>query len=185
MVDYEVITNHQFVATATAPSPLLPSPSRPTLPRKRRCVPLTLPLFLPPLAGGDPVETVDYEVIANGQVLATATAPPGATVSLQVPSPRLWSPASPALYDLRVTAGADTVLGYFGMRSFSVGHESGAGAEGVVRPLLNGEPIFLAGWLDQVRSAAYLDKGELKPTEEERTPTPICPHALPKKYRRI
>jgi hypothetical protein len=89
---------------------------------------------------------VDYDILAGGQVLARATAPPGVTVSLRVPSPRLWSPASPTLYDLRVTAGGDTVLGYFGMRSFHVGH-----ADGVVRPILNGEPTFLAGWLDQVQ----------------------------------
>lgn len=115
----------------------------------------------PRLAGGTPVESVDYEVIVDGAVLAKATAPPGASVALRMPSPRLWSPASPTLYDLRVTAGGDTVLGYFGMRSFSVGRDN---ADGVVRPMLNGQPTFMAGWLDQVRrSRRYVRSPGQKP----------------------
>lgn len=102
------------------------------------------------IQGGAPVERVMYEVLsANGKVLASASAPPGASVSMYVPSPRLWSPASPILYDLRVRAGNDTVFSYFGMRTFEVAlpHQEAPG--GIVRPILNGRPIFLAGWLDQ------------------------------------
>jgi beta-galactosidase/beta-glucuronidase len=61
-----------------------------------------------------------------------------------VPSPKLWSPDSPTLYNLTVTMGADQVTSYTGFRTISKGV-----VDGVVRPLLNGEFIFMFGTLDQ------------------------------------
>jgi len=61
-----------------------------------------------------------------------------------VPSPRLWSPDSPTLYNLTVTMGDDQVTSYTGFRTISKGV-----MDGVVRPLLNGEFIFMFGTLDQ------------------------------------
>ena len=34
---------------------------------------------------------------------------PGAAVKIEIPSPELWTPASPHLYDLRITAATDSV----------------------------------------------------------------------------
>lgn len=63
-----------------------------------------------------------------------------------VPSPKLWSPESPFLYNMTVTAGADSVDGYFGMREVKLGKD----AAGTTRPMINGKFRFLAGFLDQV-----------------------------------
>ena len=67
------------------------------------------------------------------------------TVRIPVPQPRLWSPEHPELYSLRIEAGEDVVESYFAMRSFGVGKD----AEGTTRLLLNGEPYFFNGVLDQ------------------------------------
>ena len=67
------------------------------------------------------------------------------TLSLRVPAPALWSPGSPALYDLELTAGADRVRSYFGIRE--VGRSKDAA--GHWRLTLNGAPIFHWGTLDQ------------------------------------
>ena len=39
-------------------------------------------------------------------------------VRIPVKNPRLWSPETPELYDLRIEAGDDVVESYFAMRSF-------------------------------------------------------------------
>jgi len=68
----------------------------------------------------------------------------GKVVTVTVPSPKLWSPDSPTLYDLKVSARDDSVLAYFGLRTFVLGEVAGS-----VHPLLNGVYTFLAGFLDQ------------------------------------
>ena len=66
-------------------------------------------------------------------------------VRIPVKNPRLWSPEQPALYQMRIEAGEDTVESYFAMRSFGVGTDD----KGKARLLLNGEPYFFNGILDQ------------------------------------
>ena len=66
-------------------------------------------------------------------------------MELEVPHPDLWSPATPALYDLRLELQnpegvLDTVGSYFGFRSIST--KNG-------KVFLNGEPIYLKTVLDQ------------------------------------
>ena len=39
-------------------------------------------------------------------------------------SPKLWSPESPFLYNMTVTAGVDSVGSYFGMREVALGKDS-------------------------------------------------------------
>lgn len=74
------------------------------------------------------------------------------TLSVYPHRPRAWSPEDPHLYDCAVSlepmggAPADTVHTYFGLRSISRGRWDGRPHEYV---LLNGEPVYLRGALDQ------------------------------------
>jgi beta-galactosidase/beta-glucuronidase len=69
---------------------------------------------------------------------------------LKLPEMKTWSPASPFLYDLRITVFADgkkvdEVKSYFGMRKISLGKD----AKGITRLCLNNQPLFEFGPLDQ------------------------------------
>jgi hypothetical protein len=91
------------------------------------------------------------EAIATGngrEYRATGTV--GQELRLAIPSPRLWGPDDPFLYDLRVTLrdGArelDRVDSYFGMRTIALGTDR----NGFRRIMLNGAPMFQVGPLDQ------------------------------------
>lgn len=73
-------------------------------------------------------------------------------ITLPVPQPRLWSPETPYLYeielDLEAASGGarDCVATYFGMRTIGRGAWNGNAWEYI---LLNGEPVYLRGALDQ------------------------------------
>ncbi len=86
----------------------------------------------------------------DGDVVATTSSEPGGELELKIADPKLWSPDSPFLYDLRLTlVGAgrtiDTVRSYCGMRKISLGK----GSDGILRLFLNGKPLFQYGPLDQ------------------------------------
>ena len=57
----------------------------------------------------------------------------------------LWSPEAPNLYDVTITLGDDTVRSYFAMRTVDTGKD----AAGHPCLLLNGQPYFHHGVLDQ------------------------------------
>ncbi|WIJ24062.1 glycoside hydrolase family 2 protein [Devosia sp. RR2S18] len=79
----------------------------------------------------------DGAVVAQAQVTAAAEA----EALLSVPDAKLWSVDTPNLYSLTVDlADADTVTHSFGFRTIET-------AEGKI--LLNGEPIYMRGALDQ------------------------------------
>jgi len=77
-----------------------------------------------------------------------------ATLEVAVPDPKLWSPERPHLYDCTVRlepengagVAADEVRTYFGLRAISRGCWEENPFEYV---LLNGEPVYLRGALDQ------------------------------------
>ncbi len=71
-------------------------------------------------------------------------------VTLAIPNPRLWSPADPFLYNVRITImrggkTIDEVRSYFGMRKISMAPDG----NGIQRMLLNNEFLFQYGPLDQ------------------------------------
>ncbi len=80
-------------------------------------------------------------------------------VRIPVKNPRLWSPETPELYDLRIEAGDDVVESYFAMRSFGVGSDE----KGKARLLLNGKPYFFNGILDQ----GYWPESLMTPPSDE------------------
>lgn len=104
-------------------------------------------------ATGDFTVAASVEEAPGREVARTRVEParPGRPVSLimTIPAPQLWSPDSPFLYNLTVsingTAVADTVRGYFGMRTVALGSTE----SGTRSLLLNGAPFFASGWLDQ------------------------------------
>jgi beta-galactosidase/beta-glucuronidase len=63
---------------------------------------------------------VTFTVMDQGKSVATASGTAGAKVSIPIPSPKLWSTTSPHLYDLEVKMGTDTVVAYFGLRTFEL-----------------------------------------------------------------
>lgn len=92
-------------------------------------------LFVSP-AGADPVPVVDLELSGTD---------PTVHQEVRIPQPRLWSPHDPALYLLRAELFQDgnlidSVSTRFGMRKIEA-------KDGMI--LLNNEPLFVAGALDQ------------------------------------
>ncbi len=93
--------------------------------------------------------TVSATAYAGSNQVATATGAPGQGFYVNIPSPTLWSPTQPFLYDLKVTlmsngAPVDAVMSYFGMRKISLG-----ATNGFVKMLLNNQFVFEFGPLDQ------------------------------------
>ena len=66
-------------------------------------------------------------------------------VEITLPHMIPWTPDTPHLYDVEIIADQDCVKSYFGMRKFSIGKNN----QGHTVPLLNNEPIFYNGLLDQ------------------------------------
>ena len=76
---------------------------------------------------------------------------PGDRIVLTIKKPKLWSPDSPFLYDLKVRLEdnigkkVDEVTGYFGMRKIEVRKDK----KGINRLFLNNKALFQYGPLDQ------------------------------------
>ena len=72
--------------------------------------------------------------------------------------PELWTPDSPHLYSIQISAGEDKVNSYFALRTIEI-----KDIKGQQRICLNGEPIFLHGVLDQ----GYFSDGIYTPACEK------------------
>jgi hypothetical protein len=88
---------------------------------------------------------VAVSVLDNGREIASINGKAGERLTLKLKSPVLWSPDAPHLYQLKVTAGEDTVESYFGLRKISVVKDG----HGVNRLALNNQVLFQYGPLDQ------------------------------------
>ncbi|MCA9150423.1 MAG: glycoside hydrolase family 2, partial [Planctomycetales bacterium] len=106
-----------------------------------------------PTLGGSEVNNVNsqFKVVVrdHGQVVAEGTAHDA--VTLKIPNAKLWSPASPQLYDLEIslldTTGQpiDSVTSYAAIRAVGKAKD----VDGNLRMTLNGQPVFHLGPLDQ------------------------------------
>lgn len=97
--------------------------------------------------------TIEVTAKEPGSLFAkmTAKGTPDEKIAIAIPKPKLWSPDSPFLYDLKVVFKnhqgkvVDQIDSYFGMRKVSLGKDS----KGVTRILFNNKPLFQYGPLDQ------------------------------------
>ena len=92
------------------------------------------------------------EVYDGPTKIGSANGPASDELVVKIPNVKLWSPETPFLYDLKVTASgqrlspqADSVTSYFGMRKIALGKDD----KGVTRMMFNGKPVFQVGPLDQ------------------------------------
>lgn len=93
--------------------------------------------------------TVSAVARIGTNVVGRISGAPGASLLVPVPSPNLWSPTNPFLYDLDVTLSngvtkVDSVVSYFGMRKVSLGTDNG-----FKKIFLNNQFVFEIGPLDQ------------------------------------
>jgi beta-galactosidase/beta-glucuronidase len=90
------------------------------------------------------------KVSVGDEVVGEATGRTGRAISVPVDNPKLWSPESPHLYDLKIelmqdSQIVDTVTSYAGLRKIEVKKDK----SGVNRLMLNSKPLFQYGPLDQ------------------------------------
>lgn len=104
-------------------------------------------------------DTVTAESSVFACPVARASVIPHEEFSLDIPDQKAWSPEEPWLYPVKIRAGQDTVLSYFGMRKVSLE----TGADGICRIYLNNEPYFMNGVLDQ----GYWPDGLYTPASDE------------------
>lgn len=95
-------------------------------------------------------DQLKIEVMNGTAVVASQQTAPSATAVINLKEPKLWSPASPFLYDLKITLlrkgkAVDQVKSYFAMRKVSMAPDK----NGIQRMLINNEFIFQYGPLDQ------------------------------------
>jgi beta-galactosidase/beta-glucuronidase len=117
------------------------------------------------VAGAQSPTTLRVAVLDGEKQLVSLEADSGATLPAKVSNPKLWSPASPQLYDLQVELldaqgkVLDSLKSYAGIRSVGKTRD----ADGHWRFTLNGEVIFHWGPLDQ----GWWPDGLLTPPSDE------------------
>ena len=102
------------------------------------------------LSGQGEGTAVELQAFDGAKQVAAVSGKAGFPIALKIVNPKLWSPDSPFLYDLKVNVQQngkvlDRVTSYFGMRKVSLGKD----AQGFTRILLNNKAIFQYGPLDQ------------------------------------
>lgn len=95
-------------------------------------------------------EVIEVSLFEEGRQVAGAKSVAGLPLRLNVPDARLWSPASPFLYTLKIRLIkegklVDEAASYTAMRKISTKRD----ANGIMRMQLNNENLFHFGMLDQ------------------------------------
>jgi hypothetical protein len=107
---------------------------------------------------------IKVRALEKGVEIASAEGVAGKPVTLNIKNPKLWSPDSPYLYDLKVSLSGggktiDEVESYFGMRKISMARD----AAGFMSIHLNNKEVFQLGPLDQ----GYWPDGLLTPPSDQ------------------
>ncbi len=107
---------------------------------------------------------IKVQAFDQGIEIGSGESTPDKPVTLKINNPKLWSPDSPFLYDLKVSlfhggTKVDEVESYFGMRKISMARDQ----SGFMRIRLNNKEIFQFGPLDQ----GYWPDGLLTPPSDE------------------
>ena len=96
-----------------------------------------------------PLKITVYE---DGKIITKAVGAANEPIVIPIPSPHLWTPEDPYLYNVSVSSSTggqfplgEEVTSYFGMRTVSLSMT----AAGKKTLQLNGNPFFASGWLDQ------------------------------------
>ncbi len=82
----------------------------------------------------------------------------GETITLNFPSPKLWSPEEPNLYRFAIFSGEDKIESYFALREISIEEKNGCKIL-----CLNRKPYYFHGLLDQ----GYFPDGIFLPADPE------------------
>ncbi len=113
-----------------------------------------------------PGDTIRFrcEKFPNFAPAVTAEGPADKPLVVEVPNAKLWSPDHPNLYDFTLSVvrngeTIDEVKSYFAMRSIALGKDQ----NGIIRLMLNHQPLFQMGTLDQ----GWWPDGLLTPPSEE------------------
>ena len=113
--------------------------------------------IIPGVAGSP--SKLKARIFDKGNLIAESDLAANSETKISVPNAILWSPESPHLYTIEITADQDTVVSYFGMRKFGVQADD----KGLMRLFLNNKPYFHNGLLDQ----GYWSDGMLTPPSDD------------------
>lgn len=102
------------------------------------------------IQGATGKEKLVVKVLKDNKVVARQTATANSPIEITIPQPELWTPYTPALYQLEIQLAQggktlDQVKSYFAMRKIAVAKD----AQGYERLMLNNQPLFHYGTLDQ------------------------------------
>ncbi len=95
--------------------------------------------------------SIEAEAKDRWFIVSKAEEKVGKEIHLAIKEPKLWSPDSPHLYDLKLTLKdsqgkkVDSVKSYFGMRKIALGKDQ----DGITKMFLNNKVLFQYGPLDQ------------------------------------
>ncbi|WP_447639983.1 MULTISPECIES: glycoside hydrolase family 2 protein [Chitinophagaceae] len=97
-----------------------------------------------------PGDEIAVSVLDGNAEVASRTIQSGQDIAIPIPQPKLWSPQSPFLYDLKIAVKrkgkvVDEIASYFGMRKIALAKDK----NGVERMMLNNKFQFQYGPLDQ------------------------------------
>ena len=106
------------------------------------------------ITGGAPEKNIRIKT-EHGILTHTFT---GNRTTITIPSPHLWTPEDPYLYDFTLTSEKDTVRSYFALRTITAENKNGK-----AYLALNGKPYFFHGLLDQ----GYFSDGIYMPATPE------------------